>query len=106
MSSPPDTSRMEEWFQQYEPTPQQAPTLPRREGGREGSRKVCLLDAAFLKRRLPRPTSPLSTTAPPSRLGRVAACCGVGSYGRLGVVPKLPGCYSPVIPTIAKMTTQ
>ena len=74
-----------------EPTPQQAATLPEREGEREGSRKVCLLDVASSKSHLHRPINFLSTICLPSRFGRVAACCGVGSQVS-GWIPKGIAC--------------
>ena len=74
-----------------EPTPQQAATLPKREGEREGSRKVCLLDVASSKSHLHRPINFLSTICLPSRFGRVAACCGVGSQVS-GWIPKGIAC--------------
>ena len=63
-----------------EPTPQQAATLPKREGGREVNSVFNLL--------VERPCQEVEITRlpsrSPSRFGRVAACCGVGSEGLCG----------------------
>ena len=75
----------------FGPTPQQAATLPKREGGREGDRVFIYATKSFFKSLFQEDRTQQISSRSPSRFGRVAACCGVGSQGSqltAGWVPK------------------
>ena len=86
----------------WEPTPQQAAilgnpprhsvsTLPKREGGREGDRVFTYATRSVFKSLFQEDRTQQISSRSPSRFGRVAACCGVGSQRSqlvAGWVPK------------------